>query len=833
MLASSFKCKYELELCVFARSHKSTQTTYVLKINHLTQWHTFCIRLKQTKEINIQNMLQHDFKVALRNLLKNKGQTLISIIGLAVGLFCFSLCTYLVRYWMSEDDGFTNKNRIAEIVLTSEKGRLKSGTPSYLGSELQSRQFGAIERITVTTYDRQMNLSFEITEDKTLPYKMLVVETDTNFLSVFGTQLLTGDIHTINKSPNTVLLSQTIADKIYKDENPVGKQVIDEDQRAYTIGGIFEDLPRNNSINPYEPIGILALSVLDGELSQPKSIILSGCTTYALLSKGFKATDLDNSLRTADYKIWSEENECWVVKALPLGHKKYLAIGSKMFNGFIFFIGLLILLSALLNYFSFFTGSFFNRIKEFSIRKGIGENKIQLFLLLFIELFLSLILSGILALCLVELFIPGFQFSFFRVQIEFDSLLLSRQIGEYLLICLGIAAIICGSVCVRLNRISLMEGIRFSRHRVRNTLLGIQFVIALLFLTGAAIAIFQAKEGERQLFNSLTNQEKERIFFVRTDHKYLDDTRDVLFSRLKENSMVEDILQIQDKLTNTQIYGYEWNEKQNHIVGGILFVSANAGSFLGLQPLIGTLQLDAQSILVNETFMHVMKENPLGKVIKMNNDPTEYKVNGVSSSLLRFVDGSEYFASIAIALLKEGGNCYVRIQEGEEEAGKTFLLKTVKDLLPESIEPEVFSLKDECKHVQTTERMLGNIFLFFACVSLIITTLGIYSSISQDTERRQKEVAIRKINGASLTTILQLFARLYIKILLIATFFVFPIMWLATDVFLKSWVIRFNYNNPLFWIGIFLLAALVTGFTIIFRILKTAQLNPAAVIKSE
>lgn len=74
-------------------------------------------------------MLRHYITVALRNLLKHKGQTLISIIGLAVGLLCFALCTYLIRYWMNEDDGFANKERIAEIVLVSENEYLISGTP--------------------------------------------------------------------------------------------------------------------------------------------------------------------------------------------------------------------------------------------------------------------------------------------------------------------------------------------------------------------------------------------------------------------------------------------------------------------------------------------------------------------------------------------------------------------------------------------------------------------------------------------------------------------------------------------------------------------------------
>ena len=129
--------------------------------------------------------------------------------------------------------------------------------------------------------------------------------------------------------------------------------------------------------------------------------------------------------------------------------------------------------------------------------------------------------------------------------------------------------------------------------------------------------------------------------------------------------------------------------------------------------------------------------------------------------------------------------------------------------------------------------MLRNVFTFFATVCLIITLLGIYAAISRDTERRQKEAAIRKINGASLKNILYLFMRFYLGLLLIATLFVFPLMWMITDEMLKNWIIRFNYNNPLFWLGIFFVITIFTAVVILVKILRTARINPADVIKAE
>lgn len=431
-------------------------------------------------------MLRHYITVALRNLLKHKGQTLISIIGLAVGLLCFALCTYLIRYWMNEDDGFTNKERIAEIVLVSENEYLISGTPASLAIDIRNKQFSGIERITRASYNRPENLSFEVSETKVLPYKLYAMEADTNFLAVFERQLVAGNPSVVNTQPNMLLLSQTAAKRIYGDKNPIGKKVIGQDQKAYTIGGIFNDFPTNNSISPFEPIEVLKLSVLDGFLEQ-RLEGRTGCLTYALTSPGFKPNDLDKQLRNAGMDMLLFDKEPNPARAYPLGQTKYKNTGNKIFFGFIFLIGLLIFLSALLNYFSFTTGNFYNRIKEFSIRKGIGEERKSLFFLLFSETLLSLLLTAILALCLTELFVPGFQFNFFRVHIKFDSWVLARQIGEYLLFCIALSVLICATISVRLNKISLIEGIRFSRHRVRNVLLGIQYFIALFFLTGAQL----------------------------------------------------------------------------------------------------------------------------------------------------------------------------------------------------------------------------------------------------------------------------------------------------------------------------------------------------------
>ena len=139
---------------------------------------------------------------------------------------------------------------------------------------------------------------------------------------------------------------------------------------------------------------------------------------------------------------------------------------------------------------------------------------------------------------------------------------------------------------------------------------------------------------------------------------------------------------------------------------------------------------------------------------------------------------------------------------------------------------------DGFKESQDFENKLKDIILFFSIVCLIITLLGVYSAITLDTERRQKEVAIRKVNGAGLKEIILLFARLYIWVLGISAAIALPIVYLIIQQWKQMYLVFFN-DGILYWGGILLGVTSITALTVIFRILKVARINPASIIKNE
>lgn len=173
-------------------------------------------------------MIRHYIKTAFRNLLKYKAQNFISIIGLSVGILCFSICLYCSRYINSTDQCFTHRKRIADINMYNPAGELYSGTSTTLIENLRQLQFNEVEAFTFVVYPRSRSYSVETTDGKELPYEDLyAVEVDTAYHSVFTPKVLQGSWLVASQTPNAVILTRSLAHKIFGlRENPIGKRMI-------------------------------------------------------------------------------------------------------------------------------------------------------------------------------------------------------------------------------------------------------------------------------------------------------------------------------------------------------------------------------------------------------------------------------------------------------------------------------------------------------------------------------------------------------------------------------------------------------------------------------
>lgn len=170
---------------------------------------------------------------------------------------------------------------------------------------------------------------------------------------------------------------------------------------------------------------------------------------------------------------------------------------------------------------------------------------------------------------------------------------------------------------------------------------------------------------------------------------------------------------------------------------------------------------------------------------------------------------------------------------GKEKATKEHIEKVMRQWIPETLNLNILQFNETEPEDRSILDFLLGISSLFASICLFINILGIYSAITLDTLQRQKEVAIRKINGASFGTIIRLFSKLYLIIFIITSAFALPMLWSLSDLLFSHFPIRFNYNNPFFWIALLLAVASIITATVGYRMYTVSRLNPADVIKAE
>ena len=798
-------------------------------------------------------MIQHYITVFFREFNKYKIQNIISITGLAVSLLCFSLCMYCCRYMQSLDTCYSNYKRIAELQIHSSKGPF-SGTPATLAEKLQTLNYPEIEMLTRVVYLRERPYNAIINEDKILPYTLATLEVDTSYNQVFTPEIIAGSWEMAAHAPNSVVMAESTARKIFGQPNDaLGKQII-LDRRlntspestpktggiAYTVKVIVRDFPVNVTQNLMQVVDILTLNDSEGLLNSEVRKNMTGCDTYVLLQKGKKPADLEKHFRSSELQqhIFNEDMD---VSASRIGNASSKQFLIQVFSWITGVAGILILRAGVLNFFHFLTGSFLNRMREYSIRKVAGGNTRQLFGLLFVQSALLLTISFLLMFCLLELIGPGLRISMFRFDLEFNRILLIQQVIQYFVFLLLLCGFICTATALRIRNSTIQTGIRGSgkrsgKHILRNLMLGIQLFISWLFISFAVALYLQFDKTTTTLFGTLSKTEKESIFSVSLDYSFMKNEEKLdLAEHLRGHAGVQDILLSDISYTEGVSGNYMQTKKDDPnsaIDVNIMSIPSNFFSFMQIPLLSGRSVETNSDMLVDRTFAdRHPKESQMGASLYNNDSP--FSVCGIAPTFYRDVySQNEGFAFIPTDFTYYVGHCYIKCYPGQEKAVKHWISQVLKEKLPSSVTPRINTFLEDIMEEQALENTLKDIVLFFSIVCLCIALLGIYSAITLDTEYRKKEVAIRKINGAGMRAIVLLFARLYIRLLLFSAVLALPLVALAFSFWKRMYTVFFN-DGIFFWISIFMAVTAILVLTVSSRILLISRINPASMVKTE
>ena len=783
-------------------------------------------------------MILHYIKMAWRSLMKHPWQNLIALVGLAVALFCFSVCLYFSRYIYTIDNCFPNKERILEISFYNPIDERSFSTTGEVAVSLRQKMpemdFCALAHSVTRNYE------IPVSDGKTLPYDLSVRETDSLYNRVFTPEFLCGDWEQVKKAPNSMVLFEHTARKLFGSPEKALGQAIKQtnDSLEYTVRAVVADLPLNTSLQFLSVLDALIVNDRDSLVNEAYIAIID---TYALLPPGQSVDQFVHDFNQKDYPAVGIFSKDFLLRAYKLGHQLWADGTARYLANSTLAAGVLVLLAGLLNFLRFLFGTFRMRMRECRLRQVNGADFWDLYWMLLVQTVLSVLLVAFFTFLLIELMSPFLQFTLLEMIFRVDPYQLQLQAGTYLLGLLLVCSIVAGGVVYRVRRTLVGQQLNRGRHvgnRWRNLSLVLQLFAGWVLLTFGAALYRQSVYTENTILSTLTVSEKERIWSIPLAYSFLDDsTRKTLVDEIRKCSGVEDILLLKDDylraVWRTSIFPDESRRKEQAIDVESLDVSSAFFRFMHVGLLFGQPSEGETGVVVDETLYQRLGRPALGSIIYDFLDG--YPLVGVSKPLLQ----NNYYGKRELGQIlylndsdAKSLHCYVKCYEGQTEAVGASVERILRRMLPESVDVSLSTLMDDIRQEHAYEFKLRGIVLFMAAVCLLIVLLGIYSAITLDTERRRKEVAIRKINGAGVWQIVWLFARFYMLLVVLTAAVALPLAAYLLSLYSKMYC-SFVELGVLFYGGLILFVALLVTAVVYVRIRNIARMNPAEVIKSK
>jgi putative ABC transport system permease protein len=812
-------------------------------------------------------MFRNYFKIALRQLKKEKMYGAIKIGGFALSIAACLLITLYIRDELSYDHFYANAPRIFRIIGEyNDNGKIESGAdwPEPLARTLKS-DYPEVElsgRIMPheVFYGGGSNeiRSTDKTEDS---YESGFAYADQDILDILEIPVLYGNKKTALTEPRTMVISKREADKFFPAENPVGKTMIlnDDKNQVYKIGGVMKDFPKNSHIRYDFLLTLTGHALFDGEKNFWGA---SNYYTYVRLKPGASADLFRSKLgqiltryymaaaQTANDKGWMDAIKKAKVLAQPVTdiHLGSYNIEDGLENGDIRFVWLFgavaffILVIACINFINLSTAKSANRAKEVGLRKVVGSRQVHLVRQFLTESWIYSFSSFVLA-----IFIAVSMLSLFNtlaaktLAIPWTSWwLLPSMIGAAVLI--GIVAGIYPAFYlsafkpINVLKVQLSRGSRNSL--LRNGLVVFQFTTSIILIIGTLVIYKQTHfilsrdngfnkdqvmliEGTNTLDNktAMPSFKNELLSISSVKSVSVSDYLPISGSKRNENDFYIDGRSKIDASVPAQ----HWTVDVDYL--NTMGLKMNEGRFFSRD-----MASDTASTVINLAMKEKLGlKNPIGQVI--TNGWDHMRVIGVVNDFnfetmkqrvgpLAFILGNNYSTMVAVKINPAG------VQETISAVTAVW-----KKFAPS--QPIRYTFLDEkFAGMYADVQRMGRIFTSFAVLAIIIASLGLFALSAFMAEQRSKEIGIRKVLGASITGITTMLSKDFVRLVLIAFGIASPLAWWGMNKWLQDYQYRITISWWMFAIAA-LLVTLIALLTISFQSVRAALINPVKSLRSE
>jgi putative ABC transport system permease protein len=811
-------------------------------------------------------MLKNHLKIAVRNLLRHKAYSFINIFGLAIGLACCTFILLYVRDELSYDRHHENADRIYRVGLDAAV----NGTVYHVAmtsAPLAPTFIAEYPEIEAITRLYKVNRVL-INHENQKFYEEGFYWADSTVFQVLSFPLLRGDEATALHGPHKILITETAAQKYFGNLDAIGKVLRVDNREDYLVTGVLRDLPANSQFrfdflaslsslpwvqqsqwgsNSFYTYLVLRKDA-DPEQLAAKFPALVRRDVAPQLEKGLGFSYDEAVARGFKWGYFIEPlTEIYLHSTAmqdisPHGDVRYLYILSA--------IALFILLIACINFMNLATARSMKRAKEVGVRKVLGSERTQLARQFLGESALLALLAMVFAHALVQLLLPWFE------QLSGKAIpgaqVNSAPILAMLLAIALLAGLLAGVypafVLSAFQPVKVLKGQMAGNAggtRFRSVLVVAQFCISLILLVGTAVVFKQL----RFMQNYKLGFAQEQVVILPAETEAMSRTFEALRIELLKNQNVVSVAagsvipgRFLDNLSGYRPEGAAqdafialWTARVSHEYLRTLQVELVAGRDFSREITTDTLQ----ACVINEAAAHIMGWTPATAVGKQvaeigggNNDTDLVRtVIGVVKDF--HVESLQEAIKPAIFTIGKSALRFALVRVRATNLAETLAsVQTQWQALLPNHPYEFFFLDADFGRLYEKERRLGKIVGSFAFLAVFIACLGLFGMASFVAQQRTKEVAVRKVLGASVSGIIGLLSKEFIKLVVIATFIAWPIAWYAMNLWLQDFAYRIDLSVWIFLMAGTVIAAIAL-LTVSTQAIKTALANPVEALRYE
>lgn len=795
-------------------------------------------------------MFKLNLKIAWRNLWKNKGYTLINILGLSIGMASCILIFIFIRYQMSFDKDFKDSDRIYRVVSSwdySDGNQFFSqGVPLPLTPAMRNDFSSYIEKIAAIEQSTGVIQINDAAGKERLKTQEDVFYIEPDFFGIFDYKWLSGDYAAL-KDPGNIVLSKEMADKFFGSwKNALGKS-LNYDMASYIVIGVIDDVAENNSV----PLKImLSYKSFKSRNLDRWGSVGSSSESYIKLKPNVDIAALNTPLQAFLKKYYTEKapgKEGHLFQPLndihynsKFGNFSGRIMPKKQIYG-LAVIGFFLIITASINFINLATAQAVSRSKEVGIRKVMGSQRGQLVAQFLTETLTIVLVSLLLGSVLTEIALPGMQ-NLFGSKISFSifehpiilAFLLFLAVFVSLLAGFYPAIVISGfnPVLAIKNKVSANTG----GLGLRKILVVVQFAITVTLIIGTLVILQQMKYVREQPlgFNPTA------IAMVDLPNDSLTMQRfDTFKSQLKQVPGVEEVSLCRtppsSQNNNGSSFSYNSSKDADFQVN-----TKNADEdylkTFDLKLVAGRNIVKSDTIneyLINETLLKKLNVNnpqeAIGKILSMGGMKApivgviqDFKNRSLHESIDPILVGSSRARYFNAAIKLNSAQMLTTMKNVQKIWQKTF---------PESVYSELF-LNEQIKNYYQGEQIMGTLFKVFAGVIIFISFIGLFGLISFVATQRTKEVAIRKVLGASTIELVKMLNGSFIVMVFIANLVAWPLAYLFVSKWLNGFAYRIDLSIWPFMLAM-LISMTITLITVSFRSYRAAAANTIDALKYE